>query len=66
MILASAQTKPKRGDIKENLLDHYRLIELASEKGADLIVFPEMSMSGYEREKAGTLAFSENDPRLEK
>jgi predicted amidohydrolase len=66
MILASAQTKPKRGDIKENLLDHYRLIELASDNGADLIVFPEMSMSGYERENADTLAFSVNDPRLEK
>jgi len=36
MILASAQTKPKRGNIKENLDDHYWLIEIASGKGADL------------------------------
>jgi predicted amidohydrolase len=65
MILASAQTKPKRGDIKENLLNHYRLIKLASNKGADLIVFPEMSITGYERESADGLAFSLNDSRLE-
>jgi hypothetical protein len=29
MILAAAQTKPTRDYIKENLLNHYRLIELA-------------------------------------
>jgi predicted amidohydrolase len=66
MILASAQTKPKRGDIGENLIDHSRLIKLASDKGADLIVFPEMSITGYERENADMLAFSENDSRLDK
>ena len=65
MILASAQTKPKRGDIKENLLDHYRMIEIASGKGVDLIVFPELSITGYEREEAESLAFSINDSRLE-
>jgi predicted amidohydrolase len=66
MILASAQTKPKRGNIPENLGDHYRLIEIASDKGADLIVFPEMSITGYEREGADLLAFSSNDNRLDK
>lgn len=66
MILASAQTKPKRGNITENLNDHYLLIEIASDKGADLIVFPEMSITGYEREKADSLAFSVNDDRLDK
>jgi predicted amidohydrolase len=66
MILASAQTKPKRGNIQENLDDHYRLIEIASDNGADLIVFPEMSITGYERERADILAFSSNDNRLDK
>ena len=66
MILTSAQTKPKRGDIHENLVDHYRLIEKAVDKGTNLIVFPEMSITGYERENAEILAFSVNDPRLEK
>jgi predicted amidohydrolase len=66
MILASAQTRPKRGNILENLDDHYRLIEIAADKGADLIVFPEMSITGYEREKAHFLSFSRTDDRLDK
>jgi predicted amidohydrolase len=65
MILVAAQTKPKRNNIDSNLLDHYRLVKLAVEQGADLIVFPEMSITGYERENASQLAFSENDSRLD-
>lgn len=66
MIFASAQTKPKRGDIESNLIDHYNMIDLAYKNRVDLIVFPEMSITGYEREKASTLAFSETDSRLNK
>jgi predicted amidohydrolase len=65
MILAAAQTKPKRGDIDTNLFDHYRLIKLASANGAQLIVFPELSITGYEREDAAQLAFTKNDSRLD-
>jgi len=65
MILAAAQTKPTRGDIKENLLDHYRLIELAADHGANLIVFPELSITGYERETAESLSFTIDDSRLD-
>ncbi|MCD0465560.1 carbon-nitrogen hydrolase family protein [Flavobacterium sp. ENC] len=65
MILAAAQTKPKRGDIASNLLDHYRLIGLAAEKGANLIVFPELSITGYERENAAELAFTKDDYRID-
>ena len=65
MILAAAQTKPKRGDIDANLLDHYRLVTLAAANGAQLIAFPELSITGYEREDASRLAFSENDSRLD-
>jgi predicted amidohydrolase len=65
MILAAAQTKPKRGDIDANLLDHYRLVKLAAANGAQLIVFPELSITGYEREDAARLAFTENDSRLD-
>jgi predicted amidohydrolase len=66
MILASAQTKPKQGDIESNLIDHYNMIDLASKNSVDLIVFPEMSITGYEREKARSLAFTETDSRLDK
>lgn len=65
MILAAAQTKPTRGNIDANLLDHYRLIELAVQNKAQLIVFPELSISGYEREDAQKLAFKKDDSRLD-
>ena len=64
MILAAAQTKPTREDIDANLLDHYRLIELAVQNGAQLIAFPEMSITGYERENTRKLAFQQDDSRL--
>jgi len=65
MILAAAQTKPKRGDITSNLLDHYQLIELAAQNGANLISFPELSITGYERENASDLAFTKDDYRID-
>ncbi|MEG0850213.1 MAG: carbon-nitrogen hydrolase family protein [Flavobacterium sp.] len=64
MILAAAQTKPTRGNIETNLLDHYSLIELAVQNKAQLIAFPEMSITGYERENAKELAFKKEDSRL--
>lgn len=65
MILAAAQTKPKRGNIASNLLNHYQLIELAAQNGAQLIAFPEMSITGYERENALEMAFAEDDYRID-
>jgi predicted amidohydrolase len=65
MILAAAQTKPTRGDINANLSNHYRLIELAAQHKAQLIVFPELSISGYERENALQLTFEKDDSRLD-
>ncbi|TDO71416.1 putative amidohydrolase [Flavobacterium chryseum] len=65
MILAAAQTKPTRGNIDANLSDHYRLIELAVQNRAQLIAFPELSITGYERENAQQLAFKKDDSRLD-
>lgn len=65
MILATAQTVPSDGNIQANLSDHYRLINLAADHGAELIVFPELSITGYQRENAYHLHFTEHDPRLE-
>ncbi|WP_433764435.1 carbon-nitrogen hydrolase family protein [Flavobacterium ginsenosidimutans] len=65
MILAAAQTKPKRGDISANLLNHYYLIELAAQNGANLIAFPELSITGYERKNAEALVFTEDDYRID-
>ncbi|GLU56019.1 carbon-nitrogen hydrolase family protein [Dyadobacter frigoris] len=65
MIIAAAQTIPKRGNISENLEDHYRLINLAADNSAQLILFPELSISGYERELAESLEFTPGDSRLD-
>ncbi|MEG1229807.1 MAG: carbon-nitrogen hydrolase family protein, partial [Flavobacterium sp.] len=51
-------------NIETNLLDHYSLIELAVQNKAQLIAFPEMSITGYERENAKELAFKKEDSRL--
>jgi predicted amidohydrolase len=62
--IAVAQTCPVKGDVNANLDEHLRLTELAASQGAQVIVFPELSLTGYEMGLAGELAFSENDPRL--
>lgn len=65
MILASAQTQPARFDVSKNLLQHIQFVQKASERGADLIVFPEMSITGYEHDKVRELMFTGNDSRLD-
>jgi predicted amidohydrolase len=62
--LAAAQTIPKRGDVEANLAGHVRLIRAAAEGQARVLVFPELSLTGYELDLAAELAFSERDPRL--
>jgi predicted amidohydrolase len=62
--LAAAQTVPKRGDVAANLEGHVRLVRAAAEAGARLLVFPELSLTGYELDLADALAFSEVDARL--
>jgi predicted amidohydrolase len=64
MILAAAQTVPVKGNVEKNIENHLFLIKQAHKKGVDLIVFPELSLTGYEPELASSLAFSENDPRI--
>lgn len=59
-----AQTCPVPGDVEANLEEHLRLVSLASSRGARVLVFPELSLTGYELPPAATLAFSEDDPRL--
>jgi predicted amidohydrolase len=62
--IAAAQTVPIRGDVDANLAQHVRLVRAAAEAGAELVVFPELSLTGYELDLADELAFSETDPRL--
>ncbi len=64
MILAAAQIIPKQGDINYNLNEHYKFIKLAVENKVELISFPELSITSYDRENAENLAFTPNDSRL--
>jgi len=66
MIIAAAQTVPHQQDIVKNLEDHLRLAAIAAQQGAQLLAFPELSLTGYERERAQQLAFTPDDPRLDK
>ena len=42
-----AQTNPRLGDLGTNLEDHLQRIDAAIERGGDLILFPELSLTGY-------------------
>jgi len=63
--IAAAQTIPIRGDVDANLERHVRLVHAAAEAHAQVLVFPELSLTGYELDLAADLAFSEGDPRLD-
>ena len=65
MILAAAQFNPYDGDIGKNIDIHLNFIDQAAKNEADLILFPEMSLTGYCREEASTLSFNKNDIRLD-
>ncbi len=42
-----AQTNPRLGDLRANQEDHLQRIDAAIAQGADLILFPELSLTGY-------------------
>lgn len=65
MKICLAQTKPVTGNVVENIKRHQQCIELASTNAADLIIFPELSLTGYEPELAGKLATTLNDKRFD-
>ena len=46
--IAAAQSSSIKGDISENIRRHAGLVRLATEHGAEVIVFPELSLTGYE------------------
>jgi predicted amidohydrolase len=65
MKICAAQTRPLKGDIQTNIANHKKLIALAIDNGADLIVFPELSLTGYEPGLAKDLATTKEDKRLD-
>lgn len=47
MNLALAQINTKLGDVNANLENHLTLAKEAAQSGADLLIFPELSLTGY-------------------
>jgi predicted amidohydrolase len=45
--VALVQFAPRLGDVSENLDRHLRFIEIAKRKKSGLVVFPELSLTGY-------------------
>ena len=63
--IAVAQTSPKPGDVDYNVQEHLELVARARTLGAEVLVFPELSLTGYELEAAKELAFVPDDARIE-
>lgn len=63
--IALAQIAPRLGVLDENLARHRELIDEARAGGADLVVFPELGLTGYQlQDLAGEVAMRRDDPRL--
>jgi predicted amidohydrolase len=63
-VYVAAQSSSVRGDIDGNVKRHLRLIEEAAKHGAALIVFPELSLTGYEPDLAEIQHLEPTDARL--
>lgn len=65
MKISVAQTRPIKGDIPGNIDKHKNLMDLALAQGAQLVIFPELSITGYEPELAKELATDADDSRFD-
>lgn len=63
--VAVAQVPSINGNVDANIDVHLRAIEKASELAVSYIVFPELSLTGYDPEHALQFAFTLNDSRLQ-
>ena len=64
MKICAAQFSSFKGQFADNLARHIEFARLAASKNANLIVFPELSLTGYEPDLAKALATTQDDPRL--
>lgn len=65
MKLCAVQLASRRGDLPGNLERHRYCVEQAIARGAQLVVFPELSLTGYEPTLARQLAQSSNTSLLD-
>ncbi|HEY2888863.1 MAG TPA: nitrilase-related carbon-nitrogen hydrolase [Candidatus Limnocylindrales bacterium] len=63
--IALAQVAPQLGALDANLARHHELLAAARAGGADLVVFPELGLTGYQlQDLAAEVAMRLDDPRL--
>lgn len=65
MKICIAQMRSIKGEIQTNITHHQKLIKLALQQHANFIIFPELSITGYEPTLAAELAMSLEDNRLD-
>ncbi len=65
--VALAQIAPRLGAVDANLARHHELLAAARERSADLVVFPELGITGYLLQDLNAeVAMRADDPRLGK
>lgn len=62
--LAAAQSVSLAGDLAANLRTHLDFITAAADAGVELLLFPELSLTGYEPTLAAALTLEGTDARL--
>lgn len=65
MKICVAQTRPIKGNLIRNVSNHLQLIGKAVDQKVDLIIFPELSLTGYEPTLSHLLAIESNDHILD-
>ena len=61
-----AQTSPALGDLDRNLALHDKILREAARQGVDLLLFPELSLTGYFlKDMVPSVALTPRDPRLD-
>ena len=64
LTLAAAQTCSIAGDVHANIQRHLAVMQAAAEHGVQWLVFPELSLTGYEPALAAGLAIAPDDALL--
>lgn len=65
MKICVAQLQPVAGDIEKNIESHIKLIDVAISLSADMVVFPELSLTGYEPTLAAQFVTTLDDKRFD-
>jgi predicted amidohydrolase len=63
--IAAAQSFSVAGDLAANIARHLRFMAVAAEQGVELLVFPELSLTGYEGQMAADMAIDPQDSVLQ-